>query len=72
MVVDHGQGLVSVLRHLGRFDVAQGDEVSRGERVGLSGASGLIPEPMLHWSLFLHGVAVDPEIVMAVTRGAPR
>ena len=68
VVVDHGQGLVSVLRHLSRLEVAEGDEVKRGQRLGDSGASGLVPGPRLHWSLFLHGIAVDPQIVMAVTR----
>ena len=68
VVVDHGQGLVSVLRHLSRFAVAEGDDVKRGQRLGDSGASGLVPGPLLHWSVFLHGIAVDPQIVMAVTR----
>ena len=68
LVVDHGQGFVSVLRHLGRFEVAAGDEVKRGQHLGDSGASGLVSGPLLHWSVFLHGIAVDPRIVIAVTR----
>ncbi len=68
LVVDHGQGFVSVLRHLSRLDVVLGDDVTRGQQLGLSGASGLVAAPLLHWSLFLHGIAVDPQIAMAVTQ----
>jgi hypothetical protein len=31
--------------------------------VGLSGDTGLAPEPMLQWRVYLHGVAVDPTVL---------
>jgi murein DD-endopeptidase MepM/ murein hydrolase activator NlpD len=60
VVVDHGQGVVSVLQHLSRVDVRVGDPVPAAAVVGLSGDTGLAPEPMLQWRVYLHGVAVDP------------
>jgi murein DD-endopeptidase MepM/ murein hydrolase activator NlpD len=61
VVIDHGQGVVSVLQHLSRIDVRLGDAVPAGAFVGLSGDTGLAPEPMLQWRVYLHGVAVDPD-----------
>jgi murein DD-endopeptidase MepM/ murein hydrolase activator NlpD len=60
VVIDHGQGVVSVLEHLSRIDVRLGDPVPAGAFVGLSGMTGLAPAPMLQWRVYLHGVAVDP------------
>jgi murein DD-endopeptidase MepM/ murein hydrolase activator NlpD len=66
LVIDHGQGVLSVLQHLSRIDVRLGDAVAGGAFVGLSGDTGLAPEPMLQWRVYLHGVAVDPNALAAV------
>jgi murein DD-endopeptidase MepM/ murein hydrolase activator NlpD len=63
VVIDHGQGVVSVLHHLSSVAVREGDEVAAASLVGLSGQSGLAPEPMLQWRVYLHGVAVDPLVL---------
>ena len=60
--VDHGNGLISMYCHLERIDVAAGDSVARGQRVGLSGMSGRASGPHLHWSVILNGAMVDPEL----------
>ena len=60
VVIDHGQGVLSVLQHLSRVDTRLGDVVPSAAVVGLSGATGLAPEPMLQWRVYLHGVPVDP------------
>jgi murein DD-endopeptidase MepM/ murein hydrolase activator NlpD len=60
VVIDHGQGVLSVLQHLSRIDVRLGDAVTAGAFIGLSGDTGLVPEPLLQWRVYLHGVAVDP------------
>jgi murein DD-endopeptidase MepM/ murein hydrolase activator NlpD len=62
-VIDHGQGVVSVLHHLSSVAVREGDAVAAAAVVGLSGQSGLAPEPMLQWRVYLHGVAVDPLVL---------
>jgi murein DD-endopeptidase MepM/ murein hydrolase activator NlpD len=66
VAIDHGQGVVSVLHHLSSAAVAAGDSVEAGALVGLSGQSGLAPEPMLQWRVYLHGVAVDPLVLASL------
>ena len=66
VVIDHGQGVVSVLHHLGSLSVREGDPVAAGAVIGASGQSGLTPEPMLQWRVYLHAVAVDPLVLGAV------
>jgi murein DD-endopeptidase MepM/ murein hydrolase activator NlpD len=63
IVIDHGQGVVSVLQHLSTVAVREGDSVAAAAVVGLSGETGLAPEPMLQWRVYLHGVAVDPLVL---------
>jgi hypothetical protein len=63
-VIDHGQGLVSMLCHLSRLDAQAGETLAAGAVVGLSGESGIAGTPHLHWGVYLHGVAVDPLVVL--------
>jgi murein DD-endopeptidase MepM/ murein hydrolase activator NlpD len=63
VVIDHGQGVLSVLQHLSRVDTRTGDPVAAATVVGLSGDTGLAPWPMLQWRVYLHGVAVDPTVL---------
>lgn len=60
VVLDHGQGLVSVSAHLSRIDVEEGQSVTRGQLIGLTGATGLAGGDHLHFGIFIQGVAVDP------------
>jgi murein DD-endopeptidase MepM/ murein hydrolase activator NlpD len=66
LVVDHGQGVVSVLLHLSRIDVRVGDPVAAGTFVALSGDTGLAAGPLLQWRVYLHGVPVDPNALAAL------
>ncbi|MDD3597189.1 M23 family metallopeptidase, partial [Sulfuricurvum sp.] len=60
VIIDHGEGLYSCYFHLSRFDVNVGDRVARGQVVGLSGASGRITGPHLHFGMMAHAVQTDP------------
>lgn len=60
VVVDHGYGLMSLYAHLSSIDVAKGDRVERGDRLGQSGATGLAGGDHLHFSFLLHGLPVRP------------
>jgi murein DD-endopeptidase MepM/ murein hydrolase activator NlpD len=62
--VDHGQGLISMICHLDQVEVTAGQEVRPGQRLGLSGASGRATGPHVHWTVFLNGTAVDPELFL--------
>jgi murein DD-endopeptidase MepM/ murein hydrolase activator NlpD len=60
VIVDHGGGLVTLYAHLSRIDVAQGDELEAGETVGLSGATGRVTGPHLHWGAKVGNRHFDP------------
>ena len=62
VVVDHGQGLLSVFAHLAEASVRQGEEIDAGRMLGTSGDSGVAAAPHLHWGVYLHGVAIDPRV----------
>ena len=63
LVLDHGQGIVSVLFHLGPIEVSLGDAVEARAPIAVSGESGIAPSPHVHWGTYLHGVAVDPRML---------
>lgn len=49
--LDHGDGLVSVFMHMSSVDVAAGDKLAVGERLGASGNTGRTSGPHLHWAV---------------------
>lgn len=58
--LDHGGSILTVYAHLSRIDVRQGDFVRRGQPVGLSGATGDVTAPHLHFEVWRWGHEVDP------------
>jgi murein DD-endopeptidase MepM/ murein hydrolase activator NlpD len=66
VIIDHGLGVFSFLAHLSRRDVATGDAVASGAVVGLSGVTGRITGPHLHWSVRVGPARVDPMSLLAV------
>ena len=67
VIVDHGAQLFTIYAHLSRIDVAVGDELSRGDRVGLSGATGRVTGPHLHWGAKVGDRPFDPEALLDPT-----
>jgi murein DD-endopeptidase MepM/ murein hydrolase activator NlpD len=66
VVIDHGEGLYSILAHMTRTLVREGQTVARGARVGTVGSTGRVTGPHLHWSVRLGGARVDPASVLHV------
>ena len=60
VMIDHGLGLISISMHLSRIDVKPGQQVTRGQPLGLSGATGRVTGPHLHWAIRWQGVMIDP------------
>lgn len=60
----HGADVYSAYFHLSRADAKVGGTLARGDRVGLSGASGRATGPHLHWGVKVAGRWVDPESVL--------
>lgn len=64
VVIDHGQGLLTIYMHLSDFAVKEGDHVNRGQRVGLSGGTGRTTGPHLHVAVRWQGTYLDPAGMM--------
>ena len=60
IVVDHGAGLLTMYFHLSEIKVEQGAEVRKGEVIALSGMTGRVTGPHLHWGARSNGARVDP------------
>ncbi|MFK8184242.1 MAG: M23 family metallopeptidase [Phormidesmis sp.] len=58
--IDHGQGVLSIMIHMHRIDVQEGEFVAAGQTVGGVGSTGASTGPHLHWGLYVNGIAVDP------------
>ena len=60
IVIDHGHGVYSSYFHLNKMHFKVGDFIKKGEVLGLSGSTGRITGPHLHFSFRINGVQVDP------------
>ena len=60
VVVDHGGGLFSMYFHLSEFKVEEGAPVRKGDVLALSGGTGRVTGPHLHWGVRLNNTRVDP------------
>ncbi|HET9234562.1 MAG TPA: M23 family metallopeptidase [Candidatus Eisenbacteria bacterium] len=59
--IDHGNGLSSRYGHLSRVNVRAGDRVTREDLIGLTGATGRVSAPHLHYEILVAGRPVNPE-----------
>jgi murein DD-endopeptidase MepM/ murein hydrolase activator NlpD len=64
VVLDHGQGLLTLYLHLSEFKVKEGDQVKRGQVIALSGGTGRATGPHLHVGVRWQGTYLDPAALM--------
>lgn len=60
VMINHGQGVMTIYLHLSAISVHPGQQVARGEPIGKVGSTGMSTAPHVHWQIFVHGVPVDP------------
>lgn len=61
VMLNHGQGVMSIYLHMSKLLVHPGQKVKKGDTIGLIGATGLATAPHLHWQVYVHGIPVDPD-----------
>jgi murein DD-endopeptidase MepM/ murein hydrolase activator NlpD len=72
VVVDHGGAIQSMYFHLDKILVQQGARVTKGQVVGLVGASGRATGPHLHFGMRVNGARIDPMQFMKVNEAMER
>ena len=64
VVLDHGGGLFTAYSHMSEIKVRLDDVVEKGSLIGLSGMTGRVTGPHLHWEVFLNGNRINPELLI--------
>ncbi|MBO1073530.1 M23 family metallopeptidase [Roseomonas marmotae] len=67
VILDHGHGIASLYAHLSAIDVAEGEMVRQGQRIGAVGATGRVTGPHLHLGFNWFSTALDPALVLQAT-----
>lgn len=60
VIIDHGFGFTTIYMHLSEFDVKEGQKVEKGQKIGLSGATGRVTGPHLHMAVRWQGEYLNP------------
>jgi murein DD-endopeptidase MepM/ murein hydrolase activator NlpD len=59
VILDHGMGVQSLYGHLSSFQVKEGEEVHKGQTLGLTGQTGMAGGDHLHFSMMVAGQFVN-------------
>ena len=71
VVIDHGQQFSTMYMHLSKIEVRVGERVTKGQRIGLSGATGRVTGPHLHMGARWQGTYVDPVLLLGLKLPTP-
>ena len=67
VVIDHGQGLLTLYFHMSELKVKEGDPAKRGQLIGLSGGTGRATGPHLHVAVRWQATYLDPARMMQLS-----
>lgn len=68
IIVDHGLNIFSMYLHLDDFKVSVGQIVKQGQMIGLSGDTGYVTAPHLHFSMRVNGARIDPLVFIKTSQ----
>src|SRR5258707_14126637 len=66
VVLDHGQGLLTLYLHLSEIKVKAGERVESGQEIGLSGGTGRATGPHLHMAVRWGGAYLNPPTLLTL------
>jgi murein DD-endopeptidase MepM/ murein hydrolase activator NlpD len=64
VLIDHGDGLISMYFHLSDINVEPGQEVAKGEAIGKVGTTGRSTGPHLFFAVRWHNARIDPRFLL--------
>ncbi len=64
VIVDHGAGLFTIYAHLSKMNVKKDATVRAGDTIALSGATGRVTGPHLHWGARVGEAIFDPRALL--------
>lgn len=60
ILIDHGNGMVTRYAHHSKHFVQAGDQVTKGQSIGMVGSTGRSTGPHLHFEIYMNGKRVNP------------
>lgn len=72
IMVDHGGEVFSMYFHLDAIHVKKGDNISRGQVIGLVGSTGRATGPHLHWGMRIKNARIDPLMLVDLSKELER
>jgi len=68
VMIDHGNGYTTSFSHMQKYLVRRGDQIKRGQVIGLVGNTGRSTGPHLHYEVALDGKTINPYNFMKIAK----